>query len=287
MSRRIRFAALVATLIIVATAWPSPAAAQFRRGRRATVIVGGFYATPYWDPFWSPYFYPSHWGVYPSRVVGWGRDEASVRVQVTPREAQVFVDGYYAGIVDDFDGTFQRLHVDRGDHEITLYFEGYRTVRQRVYLSTDSTYKIKYTMERLGPGETAEKPIVAPPPAAPRAQGPQAPPPYGPGERAPREPREPREPRGPDVWREPGMRGPSGAIAIRVQPGNAEIYVDGERWQGPDTQDRLVIELPEGTHRVEVRKEGFDRFTANVQVRRGETSTLNVTLTRGGAAVTD
>lgn len=286
MPRRIRFAALATALIIVAAVWPSPAAAQFRHGHRTTVIVGGFYATPYWDPFWLPHFYPSPLGVYPLHVAHWGHDEASVRVQVTPREAQVFVDGYYAGIVDDFDGTFQRLHVDRGDHEITLYLEGYRTVRQRVYLSTDSTYKIRHTMEKLGPGETAEKPVVAPPPAS-GAQGPQAWPPYEPRDRAPRDPHEPRDPRGPDVRREPGVRGPSGAIVIRVQPGDAEIYVDGERWQGPDTQDRLVIELPEGTHRVEVRKEGFDRFTANVQVRRGETSTLNVTLTRGGAAEAD
>ena len=30
---------------------------------------------------------------------------------VDPAEARVYVDGYYAGTVDDFDGLFQRLNV--------------------------------------------------------------------------------------------------------------------------------------------------------------------------------
>jgi len=34
---------------------------------------------------------------------------AEVRVLVTPPEAAVYVDGYYAGLVDDLDGFFQRL----------------------------------------------------------------------------------------------------------------------------------------------------------------------------------
>ncbi len=244
------------------------------------IVVGGYYGgyySPYWDPFWHPY----PWGFYGATGPQWGYGDrdASVRVQVTPREAQVYVDGYYAGIVDDFDGTFQRLHVRRGEHEITLYLEGYRTVRQRIYLS-DDTYKLRYTMERLPAGEVAEKPTVAAPPAGPPQQVPRAgAEPWPPPSRPEARPRPPYDER-----RDRGERAPAGALAIRVQPGDAEVYIDGERWQGPDTQDRLVVELSEGTHRVEVRKEGFDRFTANVQVRRGETSTLNVTLTRGGGA---
>ena len=38
---------------------------------------------------------------------------------------------YYAGIVDDFDGFFQRLTLPPGQHDITLYLEGYRTIDRR------------------------------------------------------------------------------------------------------------------------------------------------------------
>ena len=57
---------------------------------------------------------------------------ATVRTRVTPRDTQVFVDGYSAGPVDDFDGVFQRLQLIPGQHEITLYLPGYRTYRENV-----------------------------------------------------------------------------------------------------------------------------------------------------------
>jgi len=40
--------------------------------------------------------------------------DASVRLDVSPRDAEVYVDGYYAGVVDDFDGILQRLRVEPG-----------------------------------------------------------------------------------------------------------------------------------------------------------------------------
>lgn len=46
--------------------------------------------------------------------------DSSLRLQVSPKETEVFVDGYYAGTVDDFDGMFQRLHLERGEHEVAL-----------------------------------------------------------------------------------------------------------------------------------------------------------------------
>ncbi len=80
----------------------------------------------------------------------------------------MFVDGYYAGIVDDFDGTFQRLRVTPGQHEIELYLDGYREVRQKVYLPVNDSFKIKYTMERLTAGEQPEaRPQPINPPPAP------------------------------------------------------------------------------------------------------------------------
>ena len=69
-----------------------------------------------------------------------------------------------------------------------------------------------------------------------------------------------------------------GTLTVRVQPSGAEVLVDGDRWQGPEGQERLVIQVSEGTHRVEIRKEGYITFTTQVRVRRGETAPLNVSL---------
>ena len=52
---------------------------------------------------------------------GWGR----LRLKVKPEHAQVFVDGYFVGLVDRFDGVFQRLHIEPGPHRIEFRADGY------------------------------------------------------------------------------------------------------------------------------------------------------------------
>ena len=56
------------------------------------------------------------------------------------------------------------------------------------------------------------------------------------------------------------------------------VYIDGEPWRGPQTQDRLVIQLAEGSHRVRIEKPGFQTFAVHVDVRAGETTSFNVSL---------
>ena len=53
-------------------------------------------------------------------VVPRGAAYGGVRIQGAPRDAQVFVDGTYAGVVDDFDGTFQHLDLEPGSHAIEI-----------------------------------------------------------------------------------------------------------------------------------------------------------------------
>ena len=71
-----------------------------------------------------------------------------------------------------------------------------------------------------------------------------------------------------------------GTLAIRVQPADADVTIDGEPWRGPEGQDRLTVQLAAGTHRVEIRKPGYDPYSTEVQIRRGETTPLNVSLPR-------
>jgi PEGA domain len=155
-------AALLTAAVLMAGA--GTASAEPIHGRANVVVgVGGgpFYSPFYYDPFWGP-FYPYAYGAYPFVV----HPEGTVKVEVSPKQAQVYVDGYYAGVVDDFDGVFKRLHTSPGGHAITLHLEGYRTVTQNIYASPDNTYKLKETMEKLGPGERSEAPPAPSRPAA-------------------------------------------------------------------------------------------------------------------------
>jgi hypothetical protein len=139
------------------------ASAQPRRGGRI-VIGGGYFHSPFfYDPFWGPYAYG--YGFYPYG----SRANSDVRVEVTPKQAEVYVDGYYAGVADDFDGAFKHLHTTPGGHAITLHLEGYRTVTQNVYVPPDTTFKLRDTMEKLAAGETTEQPPL---PARPLGSAP-------------------------------------------------------------------------------------------------------------------
>ena len=53
---------------------------------------------------------------------------------------------------------------------------------------------------------------------------------------------------------------------------------DGERWEDGRTGERILIQLPEGRHHVEVRREGASAYEEDVLIRRDRTLTLNVLL---------
>jgi hypothetical protein len=54
-----------------------------------------------------------------------GHYYGGVRITGAPRDAQVFADGYYVGIVDDFDGVFQHMNLEAGPHHIEIEIPGY------------------------------------------------------------------------------------------------------------------------------------------------------------------
>jgi len=85
------------------------------------------------------YSYP-----YPITVYGYRAPRASVMVgpgspyyggvalEMTPYDADVFVDGEYAGHVEDFDGTTQPLTLTAGMHEIEVQAQGFEPMRINV-----------------------------------------------------------------------------------------------------------------------------------------------------------
>ena len=265
---------VVATLIVVSV--PAFAFAQRGGGRRGggggggrVVVSRPVVVSPFFSPFYryggyySPFFMDFYgWG-FPSfyAPVFYNRGfmpESSARIQVTPRNAEVYVDGYLAGVVDDFDGFAQRLRVAPGQHTIELYLDGHKTITQSILFQPGETYRMKQAMEPLAAGEMSPER----PKPQPGAQPQQAPfDAFG------------RAPQG-----RPSA-GVGSTLAIRVQPGDASVVIDGERWQTSGT-DRLDVQVTPGEHRVEISKDGYQPFSTTVRVAAGATSPLNVSLTK-------
>jgi hypothetical protein len=63
-----------------------------------------------------------------------------------------------------------------------------------------------------------------------------------------------------------------------VQPGDAEVLIDGQPWRGPQGQDHLTVDVAEGSHTIEIRKSGYRTYVTEVQVRQGETTPVNVSM---------
>lgn len=273
-----RIIAVAVAMAAVVMAAPTLAEAQRRRPAprgpvvRSYVYVGPYAYPRYYSALWYQWGYPYPYPPYGYRYGLFNEYTASLRLQVTPRDAEVFVDGYRAGVVDDFDGVFQRLRLRPGGHEITIFLEGYETVREPIYLEIGGERRLQFSLNKLAAGERSEPP---PPPSAsaddeeyesPR----QAPPP--PRRSAPRV--DDRE----VAVERPESNARFGTLSLRVQPGDAEIVIDGERWSAPGNQDRISIQLTEGRHRVEVRRQGMNTYSEDVLIRRGATLTLNVSL---------
>jgi hypothetical protein len=56
--------------------------------------------------------------------------------------------------------------------------------------------------------------------------------------------------------------------------------IDGERWNGPSGDERLVVQVSPGLHHVEVRHDGYRTYQSDIEVRPGDSSTVNVSLSR-------
>jgi hypothetical protein len=229
---------------------------------RGHVFIGGYFYDPFYGPYpwWPRTAYPYwYFPVYDNR--------AEVRLRVEPEEAEdaaVYVDGFYAGIVDDFNGVFQSLPLTPGGHTVVLYLEGYRTVRHNFYLSPGASFKLRATMERLPAGEKSEPPELAPPVPAPPAGS----------FRTPVTPPKTQLP--PPVARTAQAVG-FGTVDIFVQPTSADVTIDGQRWVSSD-EGHFLVQVPAGKHRVEVRKSGYRAFATEIEVGDGQTVPLNVSL---------
>ena len=156
MRKQISTLALMAALVaVVFVALPSEAIAQYGHH-----YGHGYYGHGYYGHGYYGHGYYGH-GYYGRGYGGHGRygygayrsNYGQVRIEIRPKalrdEAHVYVNEAYVGVVDDFDGFFQRLVLTPGEYEIEVRLDGYRTLQEHVLVGPRRTYKIRHQMEPI------------------------------------------------------------------------------------------------------------------------------------------
>jgi hypothetical protein len=125
--------------------------------------LGYFYYDPLWwsyrygcDPYWGWVGYGG-WGDFGGGGYSGGGGsgypqsfaEAGLKLKVKPSDAQVFVDGYFAGQVDEFDGAFQRLPMKAGTHKIEIRAPGYAPLTFDITVERFQTTTYKGELQKL------------------------------------------------------------------------------------------------------------------------------------------
>jgi hypothetical protein len=117
--------------------------------------LGGYYGYGYYSPWglgwYDPYPFGGYAGGYGGYASGYGGYDGALKLKVKQRQAEVYVDGYFAGSVDDYDGMFQQLRLEPGPHRIEVRLDGYEPLSFEVRVIPDRTITYKGDLERAEP----------------------------------------------------------------------------------------------------------------------------------------
>jgi hypothetical protein len=249
-----------------------------RGGGRTVIVRGGRYYAPYYYGFGYPYGYwgypyGGYWGGYYGYYGGSYSYTGSVRLKVKPEDAEVLVDGYYVGTVDDFDGAFQSLKLEPGPANIEVRAPGFEPLRVdvRILPGRKITYEANMRAGDPGPAPQPQPPAVRPQPPN-RAPGPGvATGPPAPG----------------DPGADPGDQGDYdqpmvayGGVRLRVEPRDAQVFVDGYFVGVVDDFDSgKGLPLESGPQNIEIRADGYQPLQIQVRILPDETITYEGSLT--------
>jgi hypothetical protein len=71
-----------------------------------------------------------------------------LRFDVKPKDAEIYADGFYVGLVDDFNGS-QHMMLTQGQHHLVLKREGYETVDFNLPVDSDKTVTYRGALKKL------------------------------------------------------------------------------------------------------------------------------------------
>lgn len=197
---------------------------------------GGWYGYP-----WYPYTFPWGWGYpLPPEAIAAEWMTSNIKLDVSPKDAALHVDGYYAGIVGDFGGFFHQLTLSVGPHHVEIRKAGYYTLVLDVNLQPGQTITYKRTMEPVQRIDAApeEPPVLSQGITGDPEQFVQIP----------------------------------GTVRFDVTPKDAEVYADGyyaglvDDFSG--NAQRLL--LTPGAHHIELRAKGYESVEFDVNVQPGQ-----------------
>ena len=271
----------------------------------------------YWDAYYGPgygYGYGGYGGYGGS--AGYAPGEwGSVKTDVSPEEARVFLDGRYIGTADDFDGFPDFLYLKPGRYRLEFRLDGFETqgvdieARPGVKIKIDNKLRKVPGARQYGSYDTPEpeggvrryfgkeKDRVAaidiearrgsdsddwrgrdssePPPDADADDSVVAERPQA--APAPEPPRGDRSPMPPASA--PGSRA---RIRFHVEPGDAAVYVD-DRFAGTGEELSSLtrgFQVPPGIHKVVVSRPGYSSESTQVEARAGRPETVEISLER-------
>lgn len=109
--------------------------------------LGGY---PYIDPAYGgdPYAYGVGGGSYAQSRYN-SREQGNLKLKVKPRAAKVYVDGYYVGVVDEFDGALQKLPLNAGRHHVKVEAEGYETAEFDCTILPEQTVTFQGQLKKI------------------------------------------------------------------------------------------------------------------------------------------
>jgi hypothetical protein len=101
-----------------------------------------YYGYRYYDPYFRGDFFWSNYGWRPRSYYygnNWDYDLGKLRLDIDQRDAEVYIDGYYAGVVDDFDGRLQGLRLESGNYSVEVGLPGYVPLQFDVHVQPGRT----------------------------------------------------------------------------------------------------------------------------------------------------
>jgi hypothetical protein len=121
------------TMLILAASIMSLAPMTASAGIRVGVAFGGpaFYGPAYYSPFWSAYWGPGPYYAYPNA--------GEVKLDTKVKDAQVFINGAYAGITKDN----KTMHLRPGSYNIEIREGGQSAFNQQVFVAPGKTVHLQ------------------------------------------------------------------------------------------------------------------------------------------------
>lgn len=238
----------------------------------------GYYPPYYYWPwgYWGavPLYYPAYHPRYYYGGPYYGEDAGALDLDVSPEKAEVWLDGRYIGVADQFDGFPEYLWLPEDTYDVIFYKEGYQTIHRQYSIYPGVVIDVE---DRMLPGDSVRPEDLAAPKSTVRREerlqrDEERRQEAGEAERTTRRAGEPFDARG-----EPGR------LRLEVRPEDASIYLDG-RFLG--TAEELAslhagLIVDPGEHRLEVVRPGYESDEVELEVAAGEEVTVQVTLEEG------